>query len=98
MWHPGLKDVRDRTRVGYGRYLCQGCQGVFSANEMRCDHVLPVVELSGFRDWNTYIARMFDAIPDGIQHLCKACHDVKTREERVARVGARRQRKLDEAS
>lgn len=98
MWHPGLKDVRDRTRVGYGLYVCEGCTRAFSSKDMRCDHILPVVELSGFRDWNTYISRMFDAIPNGVQHLCKECHALKTKTERTERMVLVRQRKINEAS
>jgi len=64
---------------------------------MRCDHVAPVVALSGFEDWNTYISRMFDVIPDGIQHICLWCHREKTLQERQARVAIRRERLRNEA-
>lgn len=94
LWHPGLKEVRNRTRIERGRYWCDGCGLAFGSKEMRCDHIEPVVDpATGFQDWNTYISRMFDVIPDGIQHLCKSCHAIKTAEERIARARA-----LDEAS
>lgn len=99
LWHPGLKDVRNRTRVGFGRYLCEGCGLVYPSKQMRCDHIKPVVEISGFRDWNTYISRMFDAIPDGIQHLCRECHQNKSNQENGQRRAYRQARKeLDNAS
>lgn len=65
--------------------MCEGCGQPNHYKNMRMDHKEPVVEARGFVDWNSYISRMFDAIPDGIQHLCKPCHDVKTAQERVAR-------------
>lgn len=78
--------MRDRTRVGRGVYQCEECELEFHASEMRCDHVEPVVDpATGFVDWNTYIHRMFDVFPSGIQHLCKSCHDDKTATERAAR-------------
>ena len=91
LWHPGLKEVRDRTRVERGVYVCEECFGHFRAKEMRCDHVEPVVDpRAGFKDWNTYISRMFDAIPNGIQHLCLSCHARKTELERLERLEGRR--------
>ena len=83
--------MRDRTRVQRGLYQCEGCGHSFGAREMRCDHVEPVVDpRAGFKDWNTYISRMFDAIPSGIQHLCQGCHARKTELERLERLEGRR--------
>jgi hypothetical protein len=85
MWHPGLKVVKERQRVAYGRYQCECCQCVFGPKEMRMDHVEPVVPIEGFTDWSTYISRMFDVIPDGIQYICQDCHYIKTQAERIKR-------------
>lgn len=85
LWHPGLKQVRDRARVERGVYRCESCKALCAAKVMRCDHVEPVVSVLGFVDWNTYISRLFDSIPDGIQYICKTCHAEKTARERVAR-------------
>jgi hypothetical protein len=98
LWHPGLKEVRNRTRITRGVYECENCLQLFPAKEMRCDHAAPVVDpRKGFEDWNTYISRMFDVIPDGINHLCKGCHTAKTTRERQARSEAARERRLNEA-
>ena len=93
LWHPGLKEVRDRCRVTRGVYRCEGCFEAAPAKGMRCDHIVPVVGLEGFVDWNTYISRMFDVIPQGIQYLCRDCHDKKTASERVERKTRRRNAK-----
>ena len=46
------------------------------------DHIDPVVDPKvGFVDWTTYIERMF-VEEDGLQILCKECHDKKTRFEK----------------
>lgn len=47
------------------------------------DHNDPVVEPEvGFKDWNTYIDRMF---LNKMQFLCKPCHASKTADENIIR-------------
>jgi hypothetical protein len=47
------------------------------------DHSDPVVEPEvGFKDWNTYIDRMF---LNKMQFLCKPCHASKTADENIIR-------------
>jgi 5-methylcytosine-specific restriction endonuclease McrA len=98
MWHPRLKEVAARTRVAPGQHFCEECKSQTHYKEMRYDHVEPAVEFSGFRDFGTYARRMLDAVPDGIQHLCKPCHDLKTAWEREQRVMTLHNRKRPEAS
>lgn len=89
MWHPRLKEVAARTRIAPERHKCEGCGTQTHYKQMRYDHVEPAVEFTGFRDFGTYARRLIDAVPEGIQHLCINCHDLKTAREREARVAAR---------
>lgn len=46
------------------------------------DHIIPVVDpVTGFLSWDEVVERMF-CEKDGLQVLCKACHDKKTQDER----------------
>lgn len=74
------------ARVGYGKYTCNNCKGVFGPKEVDADHISPVVPLTGFDSWDGVINRMF-CREDGVQvdHilqvLCKPCHKDKSRAE-----------------
>ena len=49
------------------------------------DHIDPVVNpTTGFVSWDNLIERLF-VEKDGLQLLCKACHDEKTSDERKLR-------------
>lgn len=49
------------------------------------DHIEPVVNPeTGFVSWDEYIERLF-VEEDGLQVLCKECHDKKTKEEKERR-------------
>jgi hypothetical protein len=66
-------------------YVCAKCNTHFPAASVVVDHIRPVVDtMTGFVDWNTYIERMF-CEADGMQVLCKPCHDEKTARERQER-------------
>lgn len=53
--------------IGHG--TCAKCMGVFTAKELRVDHIAPLSQ--GGRD-----------VVTNLQSLCKACHDEKTKNER----------------
>jgi len=93
-WHP-VYDTLNAAKVGRmtnestGRmamhYRCAQCGGNFPQKQVAVDHIEPVVDVEqGFVDWNTFIDRLFGE-QDGLQVLCKTCHDSKTRHERDAR-------------
>ena len=87
-----LKKVRTRDHVGtfkngnpkyLYKYPCNHCGVKFAQNEVDVDHVIPVVDpAKGFQDWNTYFERMFCDISN-FQCLCKPCHKIKTKAEKV---------------
>lgn len=73
------------ARVERGAYECNDCKGLFKANELRVDHIAPVVDsFIGFYSWNVYIERMF-CDESGLQALCDNCHDIKTASENKIR-------------
>ena len=61
-------------------FKCSACGENFEQNETQMDHTDPVVDVTGFKDWNTYIERLFcDA--DGFTCMCKSCHLLKSLDE-----------------
>lgn len=59
-------------------------------NNIFCDHISPVVDTEeGFTSWDNLIERLF-CEADGLQILCKVCHDLKSKDERDRRTVAKR--------
>lgn len=74
-----------KTGRDAAHYRCAQCRDVFASRDVQVDHIEPVVDkVVGFKDWDTYIDRMF-CDEDGLQVLCKKCHLKKTAEERKSR-------------
>jgi hypothetical protein len=59
---------------------------------MWVDHVIPVVPLDRYPDWNEYINRLF-CDTDNFEVLCDDCHHSKSQAERqIRRENARREK------
>lgn len=65
-------------------YKCAHCGGSFPVKEVAIDHIEPIVPLTGFTTWDDVISRAL-CEKDGFQILCKPCHDIKSKEENLAR-------------
>lgn len=81
---PGRSEAKKEARVGYGVYVCRVCGGLLGASEGRLDHILPVVPVRGFSDWDDYLYRLLPP-STGFQLLCEECHETKTRRENEER-------------
>lgn len=82
-WY-GRYEAMKRARIERGLYRCNVCKGAFKNKEINLDHILPVVPLTGFDTWEGYLDRLF-CEPEGMQVLCKTCHDIKCSLEREER-------------
>jgi 5-methylcytosine-specific restriction endonuclease McrA len=71
----------DRCRYGYE---CAECGELFKDKEVQVDHIVPAGTLKCYEDLPSFVANMF-CEPDGLQVLCKPCHQTKTNAEREAR-------------
>lgn len=66
-------------------YDCAHCHNHFPAKHVSVDHIRPIVDPAiGFTNWDDTIERMY-CEKDGLQVLCKPCHDAKTAGERDER-------------
>lgn len=64
-------------------YLCAMCKEEFPLTQVEVDHIKPVVDpIKGFKDWNTYIKRLYCKI-ENFQVLCVPCHKEKSLTERT---------------
>lgn len=70
-------------------YECAHCGQLFPLKQVCKDHINPIVDpITGFIDWNIYIARMFCSLNQW-QILCKNCHTIKTVKEKEIKRNAR---------
>jgi hypothetical protein len=60
--------------------------------KIHMDHIDAVVGMDGWKDWNTYVERLFCS-EDNFRGLCSACHGTKSKTEMNIRAGKRRVKK-----
>lgn len=95
-WPPKHK-VKKKAWTKRGWYRCEGykkrnhrvpvsiLKDGNRINNIFVDHIVPVIDpLTGFTTWDELIERMF-VEEEGLQVLCKSCHDRKTADERKKR-------------
>lgn len=96
-WGP-KNECKKQARVSRGKYLCAHCGNIVDAslpvvskdgstervNNAIVDHIEPVIPVSGFSNWDDVVGRMFVEV-DGLQLLCRGCHDIKTKAENEER-------------
>jgi hypothetical protein len=74
--------------AGYGKRAHQADASIKEkgkrVNNIFVDHITPVIGEEGFVSWDQVIERMF-CEADGLQVLCRECHQAKTKDERQAR-------------
>lgn len=90
-WQPAQEAKKDacvgviinkKTGKKAKHYKCIHCNNVFVEQDIRMDHINPVISpLDGFVSWDIYIDRLF-APKEGYQCLCNKCHDTKTQKEK----------------
>lgn len=91
MRYPVKTDVliasrRKRTEAsGEGKHTyeheCVGCRGWFQGKDVSVDHLIGAGSLKTFSDLAGFAERLF-CEADGLQVLCKSCHQTKTNHER----------------
>lgn len=62
-------------------YRCAVCCKHFPQAEVAVDHIVPAGSLKSFDDLGPFAERLFCEM-DGLQVLCKTCHQIKTNAER----------------
>jgi 5-methylcytosine-specific restriction endonuclease McrA len=62
-------------------YECGPCKGLFKAKDVQVDHIQPAGSLLSRQDLPQFVERLYCG-EDGLQVLCKQCHQIKTNKER----------------
>ena len=64
-------------------FMCSICNEWHMGKNIQVDHIEPVVDpTEGFKDWNTFISRLFCDV-NNLAVLCKTCHEIKTNKEKA---------------
>lgn len=80
------KAGKDMKRV---KFTCGMCgRKDLKRSEMSLDHIIPVTDKSGFKDWNTFVDNLF-CEEENLLLICQEpCHRLKTEKENEGRVEA----------
>lgn len=88
-WPPKWTILAEAKRAYQGddkrtkwEYQCAQCQNYYKQKEISVDHIHPAGSLNNFNDIAGFVERLFVGT-QGLQVLCKECHDRKTREDKV---------------
>lgn len=87
-WYPRSR-IEQLARVGRNQYKCSKCLNVFKKNEVKKDHIIPVVPVTGWESFDSYVPRILIPV-QGFQILCVSCHKEKTRLEGIQRKALRK--------
>ena len=83
--HQVKQNNRRKKRNGKRfEYHCADCRQWFPDSQIQVDHITPAGSLKTFGDLPGFCERLF-CEADGLQLLCKSCHQVKTNREREER-------------
>ena len=63
-------------------YKCAECGGLFKAEDVAVDHIIPAGKLLGKQDVAEFVDKLFCG-EDGLQVLCSTCHNLKTYMEKT---------------
>lgn len=91
-WAPIYECLQDARRPSKSKnarlkweYKCAKCKRWKPQKEVSVDHIVPAGSLNSFEDLPGFVQRLF-CERDGLQVLCKTCHDKKTNKEKSSSV------------
>lgn len=94
MYSPTKKQALKRAETGRLNeegekiYVCNNGKMAHEVTKVYCDHISPMVPLTGIESWDTLIERLFDI--NNVQVLCKREHSTKTKAENKLRKRGRK--------
>lgn len=88
-----LNNAKVKVQIGFYKngnaeyktlFKCTQCEENYDRTEVQVDHVMPIVNVEGFTNWEDYINNLF-CDSSKLQILCKACHFLKSQAENEER-------------
>lgn len=79
--HQGINPATGRKAK---LYRCKSCNNLFPSAQIEINHIIPVVPVTGFDNWDNVIKRMF-CEKEHLEALCKPCHKSLTLAENQQR-------------
>ena len=84
LWWPERTKAKQAARVSRGISRCAICGKKFRSKDMQVDHIIPVINVSGFNGYDGPIKRLL-CYAEEFQVLCRNCHKEKTNQEKQKR-------------
>ena len=78
------KKINESTGRLAEHYQCNVCKGSFAGKDVEVDHINPIVPVSGFISWDSFIDNLFCELSN-LQVICKTCHAKKSKLENEER-------------
>lgn len=63
-------------------YTCSVCKKLFKQKEVQVDHKIPAGSLKTYADLGPFAEKLFVGV-EGLQVMCKPCHEIKTQQEKA---------------
>lgn len=82
LWSPQRKLAIQSSMTHNDRYVCAACKTAVKKDERQVDHLSPVIPITGWVSWDSYIENLMEG---PLQILCKTCHKTKTQNENKKR-------------
>lgn len=83
---PNRKLALVTARISRGIYRCQKCAALVGPKMIDIDHVVKVTPKGGLNtgdDYGKFVHNLFFCGIEGLVALCKPCHAIKTKEEKI---------------
>lgn len=107
MWPPknqAIQAAKESVQIGFYKngkpeykimFKCYICGELNDRTETQVDHVVPVVDMDGFTNWDDFITALF-CDSNNLAAVCKPCHYLKSQLEVQKRKEQRKlKKKLD---
>jgi len=78
------KKINESTGRMAEHYQCNVCKKSFAGKDVEVDHINPIVPISGFISWDSFIDNLFCKLSN-LQVICKDCHKKKSKLENEER-------------
>lgn len=88
----GSLNYEGDSQKNFDKYVAQFPDAVVNFDGIEIDHIVPVIEVTGWTNWNDYFDSLF-CPEENLRALCNKCHSAKTLNETSHRTSHNAKRK-----